>query len=285
MEKRVKITIAPSGSGSDLLTVDDAMQQVLDYFDLFRAADKSLDEKETIVWRLANVTTNIPLTVEAEPHVTDPNLNIEEVDKRASVVVKRFYEGMVAVLHKKDIPAWIENDKHIKSILKRNLNGIGRTDIDLGGNYEPLVISPKIATDAYENLNKRKHKKGEALYRNHYGSVEGTIWSVGHYYDKPCFDLRPRQGGANIRCIVSDEVVEEIGTTHSIIEVWKNMRVFVEGLISYNLHGEAESMQVKTITGIREKDISLNEIYDPEFTGELSVGEYQEKLRAGTLSD
>ena len=281
MKERVKITITPSVSDAGLLTVDDAMQQVLDYFNLLRAADKSFDDKETIIWRLKSVTANSPFTVEAEPYGQDLAVS---VDHHAAIVMQRFHEGLEAVIHDKEIPAWIQDDKHLQNSLRRNLNGISRTDIDLGENINPIMISHKIADDACKNLEKRKLAKQKNLAHSCYGSLEGFIISVNRYYGKPCFYLRPRQqGDKDIRCIVSEEFVEEIGTAHSISEVWANSRIIVEGLISYNSDGMPESIQTKNINIIQERDISLDDIYDPDFTGGMTVKEYQEKLREGML--
>lgn len=283
MKERVKITITPSVSDSNLLTVEDAMQQVLDYFDLLRSADKSLDDKETIVWRLKSVTTNSPFTVVAEPYGHDPAISVE---RHAAIVLRRFKDGINAVIDDSDnIPNWIEADKHFQNTLKRNLNGIGRTDIDFGEGIEPIIISHKIADQARKNLEKRKLSKEQDLTHSCHGSTEGSITSVSRYYGKPCFYLHPRQGDKDIRCIVSEQVAEEIGTAHSLSEVWGNSRVIVEGLISYNTNGVPENIQVKSISGIQEKDISLNDIYDLDFTGNLTTKEYQEKLREGTLND
>lgn len=146
-------------------------------------------------------------------------------------------------------------------------------------------MTSKIADDARRNLEKRKLAKKENLTHSCYGSIEGSITSVSRYYGRPYFYLHPRQGEKEIRCIVSEEVAAEIGTAHSISEVWENSRVIVEGLVSYNAKGAAENVQVMHITGIDEKDISLDEIYDPDFTGRFSTKEYQEKLREGTLDD
>ena len=208
MKERVKITITPSVSASNLLTVEDAMKQVLDYFDLLRSADKSLDDKETIVWRLKSVTTNSPFTVIAEPYGVDPAIS---VDRPAAIVMRRFKEGMDAVIKDKDIPSWIENDKHLQNTLKRNLNGIGRTDIDLGDSIEPIVISHKVADDARKNLEKRKLSKEQNLTHSCHGSLEGYINSVSKHYGKPCFYLRTRQSEKDIRCIVSEDIADEIG--------------------------------------------------------------------------
>lgn len=285
MKERVKITITPSVSDSNLLTVEDAMQHVLDYFDLLRSADKSIGEKETIVWRLKSVTTNSPFTVVAEPYGYNPAI---DVSHHAAIVIRRFHDGIESVIHNRNIPNWIENDKHLQNTLRRNLNGIGKTDIDLGDNIDPIVISPKIAEEASKNLQRRKLETIENLTHSAYGSMEGVITNVSSYYGKPCFHLRPRISRSDekdIRCIVSEEIANEIGNTHKLSEVWGNSRLIVEGLVSYDSKGEPVNIDVKNIIKVRGKSISLEDLYDEHFTNGMSVKEYQEGLREGTLDD
>lgn len=286
MKERVKITITPSVSDSNLLTVDDAMQQVLDYFDLLRAADKSLGDKETIVWRLKSVTTNSPFTVEALPFGHNPAV---DVSHHAAIVMRRFHDGMESVIQNKNIPEWIENDKHLQNTLKRNLNGIGRTDIDLGDNIAPIVISPKIADEAKKNLERRKlDTKSENLTHHAHSSLEGSITAVSSYYGKPCFYLRPRVPRADekeIRCIVNEEIASEVGGAHKLSEVWENSRVMVEGLVSYDETGEPVNIDVKSIMRINGKKFALENLYDEDFTKGLSVKDYQDRLREGKLDD
>lgn len=267
-------------SDSNLLTVEDAMQQVLDYFDLLRSADRSLDDKETVVWRLKSVTTNSPFTVTAEPFGRDPSVN---VDRYAGAVKKRFYDGIDAVINNKDIPSWIENDKHLTNTLKRNLNGIGRTDIDLGENIEPILISHKVADEARKNLERRKLKETEDFTHTSHGAVEGEITSASTHFRKPCFSLKPRLGGDDIKCIVSQDLVNDIGTAHSLDEVWQNQRVIVEGLVSYNAKGDAINIDVYDIKKVSGKDVDLQRYIDEDFTDKMSSDDYLEKLREGNL--
>lgn len=63
----VSITIYPSTAESADLTVADAMQQVLDTFELLSKAqlERTGEPSSKVVWRLDKASTNSPLTIEA----------------------------------------------------------------------------------------------------------------------------------------------------------------------------------------------------------------------------
>ena len=56
----VRITVRPAAGHADLLTVQDAMRQVLDIFELLSGADGG----ELVTWALVDATMNSPLTIE-----------------------------------------------------------------------------------------------------------------------------------------------------------------------------------------------------------------------------
>ena len=56
MVETVRITVRPSAAHADVLTVHDAMRQVLDIFELLSGADGS----EQVTWALVDATMNSP---------------------------------------------------------------------------------------------------------------------------------------------------------------------------------------------------------------------------------
>ena len=283
MNENIKITITPPSGAFDSLIINDAMKQISDFFDLLEAIAQSIENKKTIAWHLKNITINSPLTIEAQPFASDPAINMEH---HLIAVKERFQDGMSALTENKELPDWIKNnDTHLKKILNRNLNGIGRTDIDLGNGLETIVINNELADNIIKNLEKRKSSQEKKFSHKCFGSIEGSIASVNKHYGKPCFYLFSRQENHEIRCMVSDNIAEEIGHGHSINEVWANSRVIVEGMVHYDSNGKANEIQVVNISTITNKDISLDDIYDPDFTHGLSTKDYQERLREGTLDD
>ncbi len=79
---RVRIKIRPSGSHPDILTIQDAMQQILDVFEL---AD---DPESGAVWKLVSASTNTPLTLLAELTSLVPNLDITAIARERSALIK-----------------------------------------------------------------------------------------------------------------------------------------------------------------------------------------------------
>lgn len=130
-----------------------------------------------------------------------------------------------------------------------------------------------------EELKFKDKKIGLVFTYSSYGSLEGIIISVGKYYKSPSFTLRARLSGLGIKCVVQDELANSIGAELSFEEVWANQRVMVEGIISYNVEGEAANIDVRNIIKIKARDISLERITDPDFTGGLSSYQYLERLR------
>lgn len=281
MKGMVKITIKPSDS--EFLPMKDTFRQVWDCIDLLEAADRSLDKKVFLHWRLANVMKTNPLVLEVEPYGIVSDI---DVDHYAGIVFKRFYDGMSAVLHDSEIPAWIESSKKSQDTLKRILTASGRTDLELGENSERISIDQEVAESVWNFIEQKNIKKQKSIAHGCHGSVEGIIEPLNDNVDDEfCVGVRPRQGGKVVCFKLSQNVVRKIGTAQDISDEWGNKRVFVEGYIEYDTSGEAHSIEVKAITGVEEKDIILDDLFDPDFTGGLPVGEYQERLREGTLGD
>lgn len=286
MVERVKITITPSVTDSGLLEIQHAMQQVLDFFALLSHVDKSTSANEKpVVWHLLKATANSPLMVEAQAHSRDPAIN---VDRQAILAEAQLSKGIDAVVTGKPFPAWLDQQAEnvLRSFLNRNLNGIGRTDIFMRDELEPIVISHRIAKQAMNHLDaealKREAEK-EDYTHTEYGSIEGELFGVGSYYNKPSFSLRERLSGREVTCITSGESADKIGIEHYLSEVWKRKRILVEGRLMYNEKGEIEKVEAYDISILEPKNIPVEKIYDPQFTGGLSPSEYLEKIREGDL--
>ena len=66
--KPKKITVEPSADHPDILNIRDAMQQVIDYFDLLTDQNDS-----NVVWSLVRASTNSPFTAEGYPILYRPS--------------------------------------------------------------------------------------------------------------------------------------------------------------------------------------------------------------------
>jgi len=282
--KRIKFKITPSESVANLLTVEEAMQQILDYVSILKGADDSLDDKENrIVWKLVEATTNSPFTLTVEAYATDANVS---VDARANEVTQIFRRGMESVITKGEIPAWLEKKTlmgtPLQNVLKRNMNGIGRTDIELGDNIRPIMISHRTADTGIKNIALSELKEETQDFTHvAYGTIEGQIRNVNTYYNKPSFTIQDRLTNQEARCVVQSDLAVKIGPEHTLEEVWGNQRVIVEGNISYNRDGDIVNIDAVDVRIVHAESIRAESFLDPNYTGGKAVSAYLEDLREG----
>lgn len=286
MVEEVKITVVPSISETDLLDVRDAMQQVLDFFTLLSDADKSIrDNSEQIIWRLSNATMNSPLTVTANAYSKDPSVHVTHQAIRAKRQITKVFQDLTTG---KPIPDWVNKQEEVllRNILKRNLNGIGRTDIMLGDNVEPIVISHQVATQCINNLDLaaiQKLSQKEDFTHNALGSIEGEIIRADTFYSQPSLLIRERLSNKDVRCTLKNSIAAKIGVQHNLYEIWNNKRILVEGLLSYDMDGVIVRIEATDITLVESTNISVDKIFDPNFTGGLAPIEYLNQIRGDSI--
>ncbi len=278
--KQKKITIEASPDHPEVLDIKDAMQQVVDYFELITDQGQS-----DIVWNLVSASTNSPFTAEATP-----------VDLRTNAPAFGQVRDYVAVIERglsrlqegepldADFPA--EKHKVVKRILQRNLNGIGRTTIELG---EDAVyrIEPQQAERSLAAINGEDDEEYEYLFstfaRKEYGSIEGRILDLSTSYDEPAIKLREHRSGREIQCRISDDARDEIERSLTAGDVWAHRRARVRGVINYDANGKMLRVYDGRIAFIGTKDPKVNHLHDPDFTGGLPAYEYLDKLRENEL--
>ncbi len=280
----VTIVVHPSGTDADNLTVADAMQQVLDTFELLSKAEVKDDSLgASVVWRLERASTNSPFTVEATPVSSNPEISI---DRQALNTIHAFQEGINSILHAKGKPQWIDQESEgtLKRILARNLNGIGRTDIFSGYHDAPTSIdhrSARRAQNYLEVLAAEEALKVEDLTRKEYGSIEGHVTDATTWHGRPAFRMRARLSGKELICILSKAEAASIGEEHNWSEVFKRQRVLVSGICHYNPAGIVLRVDVDTITAIKPRDVSLSELRDPNLTAGLSPSDHLRLIWGG----
>lgn len=268
LAETVTIVIHPSGTDADNLTVADAMQQVLDTFELLSKAEiKDPSSGATVVWRLERASTNSPLTVEATPVSSNPEI---PVDRQAINAILAFQEGINSVLHAESKPKWIDQESEgtLKRILARNLNGIGRTDIFSDYHKAATSIDHRSAQRAQNYLDvlaAEEALKVEDLTRKEYGSIEGHVTDATTWHGRPAFRMRARLSGKELICILSKTAAATIGDEHNWSEVFKRQRVLVSGICHYNSAGTVVRVDVDTITAIKPREVTISELRDTNF--------------------
>jgi hypothetical protein len=257
------------------------MQQVMDYFDL-------LTDQETshVVWNLTFASTNSPFTAEGTP--VDLRTNAPAYGLVASYVA-RIDRGLIRLAQgeplESDFPA--EKKPTAERMLKRNLNGIGRTRVTVADDDVPVEIAPANARRSLEVM----QGIGDALYdslfgtfaRREVGAIEGRIVDLGTDYEEPAVKLKEHRSGREIQCRISKAARDEIESMLTAGDVWQHRRVRVRGILNYDPTGKLVRVYDGRISYIDPPTTSVSELHDPSFTGGLPAYEYLERLREGAL--
>jgi hypothetical protein len=271
--ERIKITVRASSAHPDVLTVQDAMRQVLDVFAMLESAPG-------VEWRLVKATTNSPLSIEGEAVSFEPSVDVSVVARAQKQNLAR---TLKEITHGK-LPSDPEFPVNAaKRVLSRNLNGVGATEIDLEIG-DPIRVTPKIAREAIEVL----EKKPVALFdipaaREEIGSIEGRLTNVGTYHDYPAIRVLEHRHKRQVWCRLTSELQHVFQDKASFEDVWRNRRIMVRGRLKYRDDGDIDHVIANDIRRIEPPEIALESIRDPDFTGGLSVAEYLDRFRDGTL--
>jgi hypothetical protein len=115
------------------------------------------------------------------------------------------------------------------------------------------------------------------------GSVEGEYIQLGTHYAHSALKLRERKTGAEIWCWVSDDDLERFSEMVKAVDVWRHKKVRARGKILYDRNGGILHVGAHDVQLTEVPRVTLDEVRDPHFTGGLSVSEYMNRLREGTL--
>lgn len=270
---KVKVVVYPSGAGEEGLTIADAMQQVLDYFNLLSKAE-ARDPRSgvKVVWRLESATTNSPFTVEATAVSSDPEVL---VDRQALMARLSLKEGISKLIRGEAKPLWFDGDTELimRRILARNLNGIGRTDIVVTEDEPPIILDHRSARRAQAYLDLKAAEEAaliDDLSRREFGSIEGQAVGLTTHYRKPAIVIRERLSGRDVKCVLPPTSADAIGSQHQWSEVWGNQRIVVTGLCHYDKVGNLILIEAEEISRLRARDVSISDVRDPDFSAGLS---------------
>lgn len=275
--KPLRITVEPSAKHPDVLDVRDAMQQVLDFFDLL--TDRS---NANVVWNLTFASTNSPFVAEGQP------IDLRTKAGAFGAVehhVRTIERGFVRIAAGDPVDHDFPQDKLLvaERFLVRNLNGIGRTKCDFGGSDKTVEIKPSIAKRFLQTNKEEIDILYDYLFstfaRKESGSIEGRIVELGTHYDKPAVQIKEHTSDREIWCQVDVHALEEIEKKITAGDVWKHRRVRIRGEISYDANGKISRVYDGRIFYVEQKEVSIDDLYDPDFTENLPPYEYLDKLR------
>lgn len=274
MAERLSVRIIPSDGGMDTLTVEDAMRQVLDAFELLSGGDDS------VVWRLVSASTNSPFTVVAEAQET-------EAARRQKRV---FSESLQELADGRFPTAWkrLELQGPASSLLRRSGSGISVTEFRFDEHEQPLLLSQEVAStfSGFDFVAVDDHASIDSLSvaKKQVGSISGVLAEAMTYYGRPAFRIKERKTNRLITCVVDKVFADAVSREASMQDVWMHRRVDVRGLILYQASGEIlriEAQAVRMVGPIKSDE--LPSLRDNSFTGGLTAAEYLERFRAGEL--
>lgn len=281
----IVITIRPP-SDEALLTVSDAMRQVLDTLAVFEAAERSLGQPHSaFAWRLEKATTNSPFTVTALAEADNATVAISD---HVTKVKAEVASGINELIERGTPPRWMEPSDitTLRNVFTRNQTGIGSTNIDLE-NGNVVSITPRRAEAglrALAAINAAIDVLSDLQDREAYGEIEGVMLAAGRYRNKPAIQVRSELYGF-FWCILSDALVAHWGSEQSMADVWEGKTLIVEGSLTYGVGGKlAKAEAVKIHERVDAPLVDLDSVLDPNFTAGLDPNEYLRRLHDGEIS-
>lgn len=279
MTQKLIISVHASKDHPELMTVQDVFTHVLELFQLVN--ESSPETQGQIVWRLVSASMNSPFTMTAEAVGAKPGVRVDQVARQQKRAFRKNYSELKAGR----LPAdWsgAKSRETVSRVLARNRNGIGSTRIDEGLlSVKPVVITSEDAAVAASAVT--THISPPPRTKEQVGSVEGKLVQVATHYNQPAIQLIERKTKQEIWCTVPEAFQHEISENTTVEDVWKGSRVVVRGTIQYSADGKISRVVATNVRRVESRQVSEEAITDKNFTGGLSVAEYLERLREGTL--
>jgi hypothetical protein len=280
MHKSLSITVHPSALEGEYLTVADAMSQVLDLAEALALLEAPDKRQRKVVWHLTEAHTNSPpLTVTMGAFSADPAVSADADAERSSAL---FEEALTNLLHG-NMPDWLDHElaAPIKRVLKRNLNGIGRTVIQVGDN-DAMNIVPSSAREgilAIERADLDDQAAATDLQRTEFGSIEAEVCGLTRWYDRRALIVIERLSGEKVTCVLSHELAERLGPTHKWNEAWDSGRVVITGALQYGQDGSLKRIDADALEPLPWTDVPLSELRDIDLVRGRTVAEHIQLLR------
>ena len=278
MARRVTLKVEAPKDHPDVLAVQDAMQQVLDYFRLLTPEGKSAGE---VVWRLTFATTSSPLTVVAEAVSLHTDVDVSLL---AAAQIKSFARNLRDLRGGKIPHTWSQSKANVAlSVVRRTFNGIGATEVAFDDEDEaPIRIDTSAAKESLAKLQEAPIHQFRA--HSERGAVEGNLVEIMTYYNAPAILIREHGTAAEVICTINQETVDEINEAIRADDVWHRRRVSVHGMLHYDDKGKIIRVLSDSVALIpTPRDVTINELRDPDFTAGLDTIDYLERLREGEL--
>jgi len=271
MARSVSITVHPSDLGAEYLSVSDAMNQVLDMIGALESIEAGDASERQIVWRLTDAHTNSPpFTVRAEAFSRDPQVSVaieaERVTKLYSVAITSVLGGSK--------PDWLESEpgKLLRRALKRNLNGVGHTDVVIGDD-DPIVIVPTGARLGITAL-EFDEEHAEDYQRTEFGTVECQVIGLTTYYSSPAIIVLERLSRQRVICVLTPKLAAELGPEHQWSEAWEGQSLLIGGKLAYGSDGKLKRINAVFQESVEWSDVPISDLKDLDITNGRTVEQH-----------
>ena len=274
------MTVHPAPLAGEHLTVSDALSQMLDLVDALERSEAVDAADRRVVWRLTEAHTNSPpFTVVVEPYPRQTDMSVALEANRIATV---FASDFRALLQGQPTDLMtIDAQEPIARVLDRNLNGIGRTDIQIDDD-EPITVRPQSARTAQFALERAELDRQEARpdwQRTEHGAVEGEIIGLTRWNGKPALEITERLSEKRFTCVLTDKLSAELGPAHQWSEVWDGRRVLLTGALHYNPDGDLRRADVDQMEELQWADVPLSEIQSINVLNGRTLAEHLTSVR------
>ena len=177
VKQKIRITVVPPDAHPDVLSVQDALQQAIDFFNVLTD-----DSDRNVVWNLTLASTNSPFTCEGEPiDLRTMATAYGAMADRIDIVEQNFRR----IADGDDFDERFPKDKleTARNLLKRTTNGVGGIRARFANRTEDLSISQQDAKHYFEEVLAPAESLHSYLFsgtsRKEIGSIEGRIVDIG----------------------------------------------------------------------------------------------------------
>lgn len=268
--ERVTIQVESNFGEDGPLTVTDALHQFLDAFDLLAAAVAEEKGGDKVKWRLDELSKNSPATAVAVAFSDDPEVSVAPLVKKGKQLLSETLEQLGQGVFE----PWLEKSIRItKSLFQRNLNGVGKTVIDLGSDADRVVIVERMARRAIDAIERYKAAEDDKT-RSEYGSIDAYVSEAKKYHGKPAIYVKDRITDRFIPCILSDELAESVGRTHSWQDTWSGKRVRIRGHLFYDKMGYLSRVNATGLSDIVPREVDFRKLRTTDFLSGKTPSEH-----------
>jgi hypothetical protein len=261
----VKISVRGHGPETDAPAVEDAIDELRDYLDIFRGVEEAVAGAPTsaVIWRMVDARRSSPLAFDIQAF---PRYFATDISDRVEIILTETARGMATLQARAERPRHFTNSvmRKVHRVFQRVTDGLILSEVDFGAELPPARITPTVGRNAARNVELILPTPDKPYQE--IGSIEAYVHGAA------------LDGFRRRVLYVTDRI--------TVRDLWRNRRVQVSGRIHFVGSGKIDHLDVQNVRFLRNRsDLpQVDDIIDPDFTGGMRSEEYLERLRDGTLS-